>query len=628
MPVIGLSRPPARYLHAAGWLSPPSGNRSCLLVVGGFDELGVRDDVWSYDVYAQTWTNISASLSGRGPSARGGAAYASHANKLYLIGGRVNHLVLQQFAETWRLSLTGSTCARGVWRKLRNFPAGPMSDATATVYYPPNSQQPDILVHGGYQALRSPVTDSYRLSTAADTWTIVQLPRYVPRPQLRAAHSSVWLPRTQVVLMVQGGLFGSDLLSYAQEAWTLSPTRGSWNNLRQTNYPDRRLHPSMTLLGSSQLLAMFGGRFGTQFVNDHTWIFDTVLELWQQFVVEQSPEARDSASFEAYSAGGLLFGGRIQALTTINDLWMLSSTAPRRGNWTRLQETGSDIGPAARNGHTAEVVADVDGPRTESMYVYGGYKASPTVVLADFYGDLWRYTFPRGQPELGVWHVVETPTGPSARAGHCSVVLRNPDGSDDLLVYGGAVVAATGIVSPGFPKQATVVTLSDELWAYNFRNRTWRRVGADVQQERPPALGYPQCVALDGARMVITSGLTSMVGREMQNINSQLHVGRWLDGGWVWWDLDLPSASLGLWGGAMVRHPSAASTLIYQSGMDTYMLNGRDTKSPLSVLRLDCPNGYELQEGLDFASGICTRCKAGYYHNDSLTRSCLRCSGW
>jgi hypothetical protein len=113
----------------------------------------------------------------------------------------------------------------------------------------------------------------------------------------------------------------------------------------------------------------------------------------------------------------------------------------------------------------------------------------------------------------------------------------------------------------------------------------------------------------------------------MENINSQMHVGRWLNGGWVWWDLDLPSASLGLWGGAMVRHPSAASTLVYQAGMDAYMLNGRDTESTLSVLRLDCPLGYELQEGSDFASGICYQCQVGYYLNDSRITSCLPCSG-
>eukprot|EP00045_Choanoeca_perplexa_P016916 m.235186 g.235186 ORF g.235186 m.235186 type:complete len:972 (+) comp17400_c0_seq4:1-2916(+) len=545
---------------------------------------------------------------------------------MYLVGGRVTRLVLQQFAEAWTLTLTGSTCVHGAWRKLPDLPAGPFSDGTATLFYQTQTARPDVLVHGGYQQLRSPVTESYRLDTAVNTWTQVKLPSYVPRPQLRAAHGSVWLPRTQVVLMVQGGLFGSDLLSYAQEAWTLSPDRGLWNNLRQTNYPDRRLHPAMARLGTSQRLAMFGGRFGTQFVNGHTWVFDAQDELWERLEVNESPPGRDSATFEGYSTGALLFGGRVQALTTTSDLWMLSSDDSRRGNWTQLQETDSSIGPSRRNGHSSVVVAHVDGRNTESMYVFGGYKSLRSAVLAVFYDDFWRFTFPSGQPELGGWHAVSTSTGPKARAGHCAVVLRNPDGSDDLLVFGGAVVASRGVIAENTSKQATSAALTDELWAFNFHNRTWRRVGVGADRERPPALVYPQCVALDGTRMVVTSGLTSMVGREMEDINNKLHVGRWLDGVWVWWDLDLPSSSLGLWGGAMVRHPGTASTLVYQAGMNAYMLNGRDTESTLSVLHLDCPLGYELLNGSDFATGVCYECKVGFYLNDSRIDSCHRCS--
>eukprot|EP00730_Choanoeca_flexa_P005629 TRINITY_DN11986_c0_g1_i6.p1 TRINITY_DN11986_c0_g1~~TRINITY_DN11986_c0_g1_i6.p1 ORF type:complete len:463 (+),score=112.21 TRINITY_DN11986_c0_g1_i6:2-1390(+) len=75
----------------------------------------------------------------------------------------------------------------------------------------------------------------------------------------------------------------------------------------------------------------------------------------------------------------------------------------------------------------------------------------------------------------------------------------------------------------------------------------------------------------------------------------------------------------------MVAHPGQASTLIYQAGMDAYMLDGRDTISTLSLLKLGCPLGYELKDGSDFARGVCWKCEKGFYLNDTDLDECTRC---
>lgn len=55
----------------------------------------------------------------------------------------------------------------------------------------------------------------------------------------------------------------------------------------------------MAVAISSTLMWVFGGRQGTQRLND-VWIFNTVTSTWNEVVLSNGPSARDQATATVY----------------------------------------------------------------------------------------------------------------------------------------------------------------------------------------------------------------------------------------------------------------------------------------------------------------------------------------
>ena len=234
--------PPARSDHVA--VVDPSGDR--FVVFGGRDLHNFFDDTWSYDMAAETWSELTPL--GTPPSAREAMAgvYDPVRDRLIIFGGWDGSAALDQ---TWELTL-GAT---PTWSQI--LPSGtlPAPRYAHSMIYDPLRDR--LLVFGGFDQ-SSLFNDVWALNlTGPPVWSLL-IP-FGTAPSNRDAVEAIYDPVRDRMILYGGydGTFLSDVL-----ALDLAGGTPVWSQLSPTGTaPSRRDFSSTIYDPVKDRLVLFGG---------------------------------------------------------------------------------------------------------------------------------------------------------------------------------------------------------------------------------------------------------------------------------------------------------------------------------------------------------------------------------
>ena len=412
--------------------SGPGPRRASQLVVDGVGQRVLlfagtsgpyHDDLWALPLDGGTWTRLAS-----GPISRGGHSMAIEASGegLWLFGGTRPGSDLD---DVWRYDLAADTWTAAAPRCVESCPA-PRSGATL-VADPAGDR---LLLYGGWES----TTDTYHRETWAladldgvPTWTEVEPDS--ESPQARFFHIAGYDAGGRQMVVFGGGSAGS---AY-RDAYGLSlPADGSpprWHTLSPTTPITARDQVAMVL--DDDVLTAFGG-FGTGTFPGTLGAGTHLADTWERDLRRRSrwrlatpidetrvPVAREGAAYalDAERQRMLVFGG-LTGDTTLADTWVVDLRRPGRPRWQQLcSPTSCGIGPSAR--WAAHAVHD---PVADRLVVFGGLTEDGTTA-----NDVWAL-------DLAVsptWYEL-LPTGPrpaprwSAAAGYDPIGHR-------MVVFGG-----------------------------------------------------------------------------------------------------------------------------------------------------------------------------------------------
>lgn len=461
----GIPKPGARSSHAAVY----DVDESRMLVVGGWDGVGLFNDVWALELEpAPAWSWLTADLPV--PPARTGhtAVLDERRGRMIVFGGSVPEGSDNLFA----LSLVGTR----KWAPLpvTGEPAGPREMHTAIL-----DPVGDRMIVYGWPREGAGLDDPLLELRLSDTLSWHAIQAEGPAPPLRFGHVALYDPPRHRMI-VFGGL-GPDghVLS---DAWSLALSDPpAWTPLSPAGPPPgTRWLASVAYDSQRERMLVFGGEKDFWYTNE-TWALSlSGPPEWSLLSpAGPLPAAREQASLVyderrdrlVLHGGSTLFGNRM------DDTWELPLSAPPA--WIRLQPSG--YAPRARSGHTA-----IRDKRSDRMIVFGGYEQSGVL------DDLWSLE----------WRNVVAVHPPTAQLPPASIEFAapwpNPARADVRLSFSLARSARVSLVVHDVTGRA-VRTLADAAFEAGPHGLAWDRRDGDGR--RVAAGIYFASLAMPGARL-------------------------------------------------------------------------------------------------------------------------------
>lgn len=330
-------QPSARYDGAVAYDVP--GRQ--VLMFGGQDNSGARNDLWAYSFDKQRWTQLQPN--GGPPPARFGHSlvFDSARRRVILFGGQAGGF----FSDIWAYDL-----AANQWARLSADDAGPLRRYGHGAIYE-TAKDRMIITHGFTTAGR--FDDTWAFDFKSNSWT--NLTPSGNKPLKRCLHHTVYdSARGQMYLY--GGCasgFGPCPLG---DLWAFDLNTNVWLERTPSNSPAPRYHYGMSFDDSRLRLVLFGG-FGNDLLGD-TWDFNPISGQWQSATLAGAPSARQrQESTFASGIGTILFGGQTAAGNT-NELWILGPPSIAVGN--AFSGAGGGVAP----GEVVSIYGSGLGPAT------------------------------------------------------------------------------------------------------------------------------------------------------------------------------------------------------------------------------------------------------------------------
>jgi N-acetylneuraminic acid mutarotase len=266
-------------------------------------------------------------------------------------------------------------------------------------------------------------------------------------------------------------LFGGGTASAVfNDTWAYAPATNTWTELSpKGELPPPRAAHEMAYDKVTHRLIVFGGRGAGTSLND-TWAYDPTTNTWTDLKPAEplpSPRSAYSMAYDPVTRRLIMFGGRDNAGTSLNDTWAYD---PAKNTWTELEPGGTQ--PLARS--TQGMVAD---PTTHRLLMFGGRGAGSAL------GDTWAY-----DPNANAWMELKPAVSPTPRVGPAMVW---DETGLRVIVFGGRDSSGTSL---------------DDTWAYDPAGRTWARLTPSFAQ---PAARVGHTAVYDS-----TSGGLIMFGGE------------------------------------------------------------------------------------------------------------------
>lgn len=225
------------------------------------------------------------------------------------------------------------------------------------------------------------------------------------------------------------------------ESFTFNVDTGIWTQLNLSISPSpRSAHQAVilpTIKGTTTMMVMFGGEFGTsketKFLHfSDTWLFDFTTCSWRALNLKVHPPSRSGHRMSICGDYVVLFGGFFDAGTQaryLDDLWLFDI---KTLSWIKVDWMSEYEGrPAARSGFSFV-------PHPEGVLLYGGYtqfKSQKGLMQGQVLNDLWLLRMDPGDMHGIRWKKLKlTPNAPLPRSGSTSLSWNN------LMINFGGVI--------------------------------------------------------------------------------------------------------------------------------------------------------------------------------------------
>lgn len=307
--------PQARTGQASAW----DARDGVLFVFGGFSGTWLGD-LWAYKAArgaAGHWTLIAVPY-GPDPRTEASLVWDSADNALLLFGGAD---ALGSRNDVWAYKIAGDGTAMGRWTLL-TAPNAPLPRHLHTAVWDDKDRQ--MLVYAG-ETTTTVLRDlwSFRLTNLAagrGVWSplMAQTP-----PAARFGQAAVWdAARRQ--MLVFGGVGGAG--NFLGDLWAYRPNGSgggtAWANLGTPGTPDGRATAAASWDPVDNALIVFGGT-GLKSLRNDSYAY-TSNSQWRMLNPASPPDRRNGATavFDTVNGGVLLFGGA-GSFGAHNDLWQL-----------------------------------------------------------------------------------------------------------------------------------------------------------------------------------------------------------------------------------------------------------------------------------------------------------------
>ncbi|OGF14524.1 MAG: hypothetical protein A2W00_04145 [Candidatus Eisenbacteria bacterium RBG_16_71_46] len=427
------SPPSARYSPAA--IYDPVRDR--LVVFGGNDGSGLRNDVWALSLAGSpAWSTLAPA--GSLPVARyqHAAVYDPMRDRLVVFGGYDGTSLRN---DVWELSLAGSPA----WSALA--PAGSLPSTRylhAAIYDPVRDH---LVVFGGYDG--SYRNDVWALSLAGSPAWSALAPAGNP-PSARCFHTAIYDP-VRDRMVVFGG-FDASAPHYRNDVWALSLSGSpAWSALAPAGTPpSARIWHTAVYDPVRDRMVVFGGYDGTSLRND-VWALSLAgSPAWSALAPAGSlpaPRYQHTAIYDPMRDRMVVFGGNDGSYR--NDVWALSLAGSPA--WSALAPAGSS--PSGRTDHPA-----IYDPVRDRMVVFGGYGGG-------YRNDLWAL----------VW--VAPGSVPGTLPGRFELAPLRPNPSQGETFVDFELVVPSRVVLDVFDAQGRrVKRIADEWFTAGHNVSTWR----------------------------------------------------------------------------------------------------------------------------------------------------------
>jgi hypothetical protein len=302
--------PAARSYFAMAY--DPTTDRTILFGGSGGDtKFG---DTWALDLTSKTWTKIPET--GGGPSARDYCqmVYDPVGNDLLLFGGADDS---GDRNDLWAFDVTSNT-----WTRLS--PSGtlpPAREGHAMTYEPDKKQ---VLVFGGLNSDSGTLfNDLWAYDVTANTWT--KLDPTGPAPSVRESTAMAYDPGSLQVLIFGGLSLGDNADSELGDMWGFArgTEAMAWGKFLLSGViPSARQGHALAAAPAFGGLLMFGGRFGDADLND-LWMYDGRWYLQQPLDESPSPREGHQMAYDSSARAVVLFGGFDSgASLDLGDTWV------------------------------------------------------------------------------------------------------------------------------------------------------------------------------------------------------------------------------------------------------------------------------------------------------------------
>jgi uncharacterized delta-60 repeat protein len=411
---------------SAGWtarygqtsVTMPNGG---IVLMGGQDINGYKNDTWGSINDGATWAEINASSGWTARAAQSTVAMPD--GSIVLMGG------YPATKDVWRSTNNGTS-----WTEVNASAGWSARWGQSTVAMPDGS----IVLMGG-QNSTSYLNDVWRSPPGADgaTWTQMTVSAGWA---LRSYQSSLVMPDGSIVLMG-----GSNSSTYYNDTWRSTNDGGTWTEMNASSGWDRRNRQTSVVMPDGSIL-LIGGYDGSVVKND-VWRSTNKGATWTEVNASAGWVARQAHTSVAMPDGSIVLIGGTNPGGSIfyNDTWRLMPTgssmqnpvhsytlpgiysvalqAYNNGGYNTTQKTGFITVTTVPAPVTSFTATPISGPAPLPVLFADSSTGSPT-SWAWFFGDE-TYTEP--------WTEQTASAGWAARYGPTSVVM--PDGS--IVLMGG-----------------------------------------------------------------------------------------------------------------------------------------------------------------------------------------------